>query len=134
MITSKFEGRITGITEGEIPVPVEFAYDEHFDQIPVQMIFTQPLGDAVWFVDRELLCLGVTSVQATGRGDIKMKWDGHRDGTLLLRLESPEGIAQVALPRRAVVEFLERTTDAVPIGSEDIEETIDELIEEILNS
>ncbi len=70
-----------------------------------------------WTFARQLLSDGVS--RSVGEGDVQV-WPSHASGrpVVCLSLSSPSGRALFEVPLTELVEFLNRTYRAVPIGSE----------------
>lgn len=135
MITRKFAGIIHKAAGAVVNAPamIELAYDEENNPLAVQMIITVAQeGDVVWTFSRDLMTVGCQSLQPVGRGDVKFRCDPSK-GQLLVCLKNPTGHADLGLPIGEVAEFLADTAAAAPIGSEELESHIDELIEELLS-
>lgn len=103
-----------------LPVRSELRYDVA-DPYAVQVAFHTGAtsGDEVveWTFARQLLQDGVT--RAAGEGDVKV-WPSSSAGAAVacLSLSSPSGRALFEVPLRALTDFLRRTFEAVPTGSE----------------
>lgn len=98
----------------------ELRYDVA-DSYAVQVAFHTGAsnGDQIveWTFARSLLGDGVTG--ASGEGDVQV-WPSSSggDAVVCLSLSSPSGRALFEVPLRALADFLTRTYDAVPAGSE----------------
>lgn len=74
-----------------------------------------------WMVSRELLSKGMDS--GAGEGDITVSpqfLGGELLPLALIYLQSPDGAAYVQITREGVLDFLVRTYEIVPAGSETI--------------
>lgn len=135
MISRKFSARVL-MTQNErvdVSVDVALVYDEDYDPLAVKMVFSAPEEEDVeWTLSRELMLRGSSSAFPYGSGDVKFRYLGERDGGLMLCLNNGGGHADIRLPQYEVVRFLEETCEAVPFGSEDIEDSVDDLIKELL--
>ena len=109
------------VVPGATPLPVRagLRYDV-VDPYAVQVAFhTGSAGDVVeWTFARSLLGDGLTRV--SGEGDVRV-WPSSAaqvDPVVSLSLSSPSGRALFEVPARALGEFLTRTYEAVPLGTE----------------
>lgn len=116
-----------------IPFEVELRWDAA-DPLSVHLVCKLPEGDVDWIVGRDLLHKGATSLVKVGEGDVGFKREGPASSRLLVRLETGEGRADIALNQPHVVRFLDRTQTVCKLGEEDLSESIDGLIEEIYNA
>jgi hypothetical protein len=88
------------------------------DPYAVRMAFHVGTDEPVeWIFARDLLATGMAA--PAGEGDVKV-WPSAGDGepALNLLLSSPFGQAHFEAPMTAMTEFLRRTYDAIPLGSE----------------
>ena len=104
-----------------LPVRAELRY-EPMDPYAVTVVFHVGSGaggdDVVeWTFARQLLGDGVCT--AAGEGDVQV-WPSSSggDAVVCLSLSSPSGRALFEVPLRALADFLARTYDAVPTGTE----------------
>lgn len=108
-------------------VVCDMEYDPEGDPLVVQATFlASGEEDRVWVISRELLARGVTSPEPYGDGDIKLRQEG---AYAILCLQSPDGHADLVFARLALVAFIEKTAEALPIGSEDLTVELDEWLE-----
>lgn len=137
MIIRKFEARVKK-TMGQVvdvPIQIELAYDEENDPLSVQMILTAPdEEDVVWLFSRDLLHRGVNAFTPVGDGDIRFRYLGAIYAQTMVCLRNATGHADITLPHKEVAAFVESTIAAVPMGGEELDGHIDELLEEIFNS
>jgi hypothetical protein len=86
--------------------------------------------DATWLVSRELLSAGLYG--GVGDGDVQLvpMTDGTRTA---LRLESPDGVAVIALDTGELAEFLDGTYREIPEGQELLWAPIDEELTALMN-
>lgn len=107
-----------------LPASVAFRYNAK-EPFAVRMSVSVSVADAhmEWVFDRDLLIQGVD--MPTGLGDVQV-WPASQrpelpeadDDTILVRIGSPEAQATLAIPAKVVRDFVERTQDAVPVGTE----------------
>ena len=135
MVTSSFAGRIIQ-SDGAVvlaPVGVRLTYSPDTDPLAVTMTFLQDDSKVVWTVGLDLLQEGVTVREKVGEGDVGFRLSSSRD-KLLVCLKSPEGHADLGFPLAPVVAFLGHVQAASASCSVALDNQIDDLIEEILNS
>ena len=120
-VSSELQLRLVVPGAASLPVRADLAYDVT-DPYAVQVAFhtgSGASGDDVvqWTFARQLLSDGV-SVPA-GEGDVQV-WPSTGGGAsvVCLSLSSPSGRALFEVPLTDLVEFLSRTYEAVPTGSE----------------
>ena len=120
-VSSELQLRLVVPGAASLPVRADLAYDVT-DPYAVQVSFHTGSGtgngDVVqWTFARQLLSDGV-SVPA-GEGDVQV-WPSTANGVpvVCLSLSSPSGRALFEVPLPDLVEFLGRTYQAVPTGSE----------------
>ncbi len=119
-VSSELQLRLVVPGAASLPVRADLAYDVT-DPYAVQVSFHTGSGtssDVVqWTFARQLLSDGV-SVPA-GEGDVQV-WPSSAGGqsVVCLSLSSPSGRALFEVPLADLVEFLGRTYQAVPTGSE----------------
>jgi hypothetical protein len=101
------------------------------DPYAIRIAFHVDRDDEVeWTFGRDLLADGLNG--RVGEGDVCL-WPGTRDrGLLTIALSSPHGQALFEAPVAAVTDFLQRTYQVVPAGSEaghmDIEADLNTLL------
>ena len=120
-VSSELQLRLVVPGAASLPVRADLAYDVT-DPYAVQVSFHTGAGTGngevvQWTFARQLLSDGV-SVPA-GEGDVQV-WPSSAHGTsvVCLSLSSPSGRALFEVPLGDLVEFLGRTYQAVPTGSE----------------
>lgn len=119
-VTSELQLRLLVPGTPSLPVRADLRY-EPSDPYAVQVAFhtsTAGSGDVVeWTFARDLLRDGVHT--PCGEGDVQV-WPSSRAGdpVVCLSLSSPSGRALFEVPLRALADFLARTYDAVPTGTE----------------
>jgi hypothetical protein len=107
-----------------LPASVRFRYTAK-EPFAVRMNASVTMADAhmEWVFDRDLLIQGVD--MPTGLGAVQVWPASPRpelpsgdDGAVLIQFRGPQGQVTLAIPAKAVREFVGRTQDAVPVGSE----------------
>ncbi|WP_326944524.1 SsgA family sporulation/cell division regulator [Amycolatopsis sp. NBC_01307] len=74
----------------------------------------------VWLFARDLLASGCN--EPTGDGDVQVRPDtGGVFARVVIALSSPDGAAEIAVPRGTVESFLAAADAVVPAGHEDID-------------
>lgn len=137
MITSNFTGKVHTPGVGSHPVGVRLSYDAATEPLAVHLTFDEGDGiEVTWVVSRELLMRGSTSLTIYGDGDIRMRYEGHQTGKLIMCFRSDEGHADVIVPQALVLLFLSRTADECAVNSDDearlVGYQIDDLLAEVL--
>lgn len=98
-------------------IPVVLFWDSD-DPFAVEVCF-QHCGQ-VWMLSREMLADGMNR-RCVGLGDVSILPDLLDPEYVELILSSPTGRAGLRIARRTLREFLTKTWDAVPAGSESTE-------------
>lgn len=81
---------------------------------------TLTAGGQVWLFARDLLASGCN--EPAGDGDVRVRPDtGGVFGHIVIALSSPDGAAEVAVPRGTVESFLDSAEALVPAGDEHID-------------
>jgi hypothetical protein len=109
-------------THSRDDIPVELIYD---DGDPWAVAFDFGPGTR-WLVARDVVLAGIE--RPSGIGDVRI-WPSHV-GVLCAHLRSPGGEALIEFPRVTVAQFLAATTQLVPVGSERMDFTQDELTDD----
>ncbi|CAA9348794.1 MAG: Sporulation and cell division protein SsgA [uncultured Frankineae bacterium] len=104
------------------------------DPLAVELLLTpQPDHPALprgrWIVLRDFLRYGLD--EPTGDGDVRIRPDERRD-RVELELARPGRAACVSVPRATAADFLDRTEQAVPRGSERSAEALEALLDRLL--
>ncbi len=102
------------------------------DAYAVAMHLEARSGLVVWTFARELLFGGL--YEPVGDGDVQV-WpclSENGSAVVIVELSSPEGMALIQAPARAVHDFLARTHEIVPVGEEGRHLPIDSLITRLL--
>ncbi|MFJ3804728.1 SsgA family sporulation/cell division regulator [Streptomyces sp. NPDC090088] len=100
-----------------VKVLTRLSYRPH-DPYAVHLIFyTDIKAPVTWVIARDLLAEGMLG--PSGEGDVRV-WPTRTgpDAVLNLVLSSPHGVARLAAPFPAVMQWLERTYLVVPSGQE----------------
>lgn len=114
-----------------VPVKVNLTYHSR-DPYAVQASFRTGGGSAVdWVFARDLLHAGL--IGPAGRGDVRMQPLPNNPGRVQLELTSPSGHAMFTTCADALGEFLSRTFDAVPRGTEYSWLDLDVALSDLLN-
>jgi len=114
-----------------VSVKVDLAYHSR-DPYAVQASFRTGSGTAVaWVFARELLHDGLTS--PAGTGDVRVRPAPNEAGRVQLELSSPSGHAAFTTCSYALDDFLRRTFDVVPRGTECGWLDFDVALSELLN-
>lgn len=98
-----------------VPVKVDLTYHSR-DPYAVQAAFRTGNSTVEWVFARDLLHDGLLA--PTGVGDVRVQPLPGNVGRVRLELSSPSGYAVFTTCAQALGDFLNRTYDAVPAGSE----------------
>lgn len=123
----------TRLIDGEAvePLDVELHYDPRSPYAATAKFLTGA-ATVSWTFGRDLLRVGL--YEPVGSGDVHVRPDLDENGQAIVHLElhSPQGMAVVVVPARDVQCFVDRTTEAVPPGTEsehlDLDAAIDALL------
>jgi hypothetical protein len=116
-VRAELELRLVVPGSPSLPVLAELSFD-HADPYAVQVGFHTGGSEVVeWTFARSLLTDGVT--HPVGEGDVQV-WPSHAGGqpVVCLSLSSPSGRALFEAPLAELVEFLTKSYEVVPTGSE----------------
>jgi hypothetical protein len=114
-----------------VPVSVDLTYHSR-DPFAVQASFRTGTGTAVdWVFARELLHDGL--VGPAGTGDVRVQPMPQNPNRVQLELSSPSGYAVFTTCAHALGDFLRRTFDAVPAGTEYAWLDFDVALSDLLN-
>ncbi len=116
-VSTELELRLVVPGSASLPVVAGLRFEVD-DPYAVHVAFHTGGTDVVeWTFARQLLSDGVS--RSVGEGDVQV-WPSHASGrpVVCLSLSSPSGRALFEVPLTELVEFLNRTYRAVPIGSE----------------
>lgn len=115
------------------PVQAELHYDQR-DPYAVSALFSTVSSRVRWVLSRDLLADGI--YDPSGDGDVHV-WpclDVRGSAVVIIELCSPDGEALLQVPSSELIEFIRRTYDLVPRGSEgpliDVEGAIAQLLME----
>jgi hypothetical protein len=123
-MTVSAELALTLVVPGQprVPLVASLSYSAD-DPYAVRVAFHVGLDEPVeWIFARELLEHGTE--RREGLGDVKV-WPGDGGQILSVELSSPFGQALFEAPADAVRQFLGRTYQVVPVGTEDRHVNID---------
>jgi len=130
-VTCELHLRLILSNESSLPVRASLRYDTA-DPYAVHAAFHTGTADAVeWVFARELLTAGLH--RPAGIGDVQL-WPCRSHGldVVCIALNSEEGKALLHAPARVLEGFLERTTAAVPPGTEHDHLCLDEELSRLL--
>lgn len=97
----------------------------------VQVMFSSNGTIVRWEFDRDLLVNGIDV--PVGMGDVRVRpWGDSSADAVALVLSAPDGNALLKVPRIALVDFLERTYEVVPLDHESAYMDTDAAIEQLL--
>jgi hypothetical protein len=122
---------ISGETHSEL-LEGELVFDPT-DPYAVVMNLEAKSGTVVWTFARDLLADGL--YQPSGSGDVQV-WpclSPSGDAVVIIELSSPDGLALLQAPSRAIHDFLVRTHQVVPEGEESTYLEMDALISQLLS-
>jgi hypothetical protein len=104
------------------------------DPYAVVMNLEARSGTVVWTFARDLLADGL--YEPRGDGDVQV-WpclSSSGDAVVIIELSSPDGLALLQAPSRAVHDFVVRTLEIVPAGEESAHLAMDDLISQLLTA
>lgn len=114
------------------PVPAQLLYSTQ-DPFALAISFaTAPDRAVEWLVDRDLLASGITT--NAGEGDMRIMPAPNQPELVLIELDSPSGRATLKTLAIDLTEFLHRTYDLVPEGTEELWTDMDALLIQLLAS
>lgn len=124
IVRTEIDGKLHLSTPvGSLPLPTYLHYRAD-DPYAVEAVFAHENMDVSWTFARDLLTDGMRG--QAGDGDVRV-WPSTSTSTststsdgarIFIELSPPAGTALVSLPRSYVQDFLNQTTDIVPIGTE----------------
>ncbi|NQU36531.1 MAG: SsgA family sporulation/cell division regulator [Actinobacteria bacterium] len=132
IVTTEMDLKLVLTAERSVSVLALLDYAAH-EPYSVRATFRTSEGDVNWVFARDLIAEGLR--KPAGDGDIAM-WPSKTDGrdVLCISLSSPSGQALMEAPRDVIDEFMARSYNVVPAGSEssliDMDSLIDRLLEE----
>jgi hypothetical protein len=110
------------------PVTTRWTYDPS-EPYAITIAFATERGRWVeWVFARDLLIDGLT--EPAGEGDFRVSPDADPD-LLVLEIFAPSGSAAFTLERDDTEDFLERTLEQVPAGTEGAHFNVDRLLAEL---
>jgi hypothetical protein len=99
-----------------LPMTAELRYDSS-DPYAVHATFRAEDSQVTWVLARELMMTGLQAV--SGMGDVKIQpCEQNPAAVVLIQLSSPDGVAVLAASSADLRNFLLRTCDQVPPGTE----------------
>jgi Streptomyces sporulation and cell division protein, SsgA len=130
MTTDAIHAELVSLYDGSTPVRSRWSYRADQPFTVVAAFQTDRNRWVEWTFARDLLVEGMRA--AAGMGDVRLhpETDGGLD-LLVVEIESPEGYAKLELDHESVSDFIEATTDLVPLGEESEHFDVDALIDEI---
>jgi hypothetical protein len=122
----------SGEARCSIPLQLRFTFDADADPYAVGMDVLVPGQEPVeWVMGRELLMRGSCNPFEHGVGDVKI----HKKGNgVLIHLSNPTGSADLSVPQKEVIRFLNHTQDALHLGDENADEAVDEFLKELFEA
>src|ERR1700712_504575 len=123
---------ISGETQTEL-IEGELVFD-HADPYAVVMHLEAKSGTVTWTFARELLAEGL--YEPVGDGDVQV-WPclgSTGEAVVIIELRSPDGMALIQAPCRAVQAFVAGAEAIVPTGQESSHLSLDSLISQLLAS
>ncbi|WP_028924975.1 SsgA family sporulation/cell division regulator [Pseudonocardia acaciae] len=117
-----------------MPVRVELRYDSR-DPYAVHAVFQTGRTDAAdveWVFARDLFADGLLT--EAGTGDVRVRPAAGDPDTVEIELSSPSGHALFSTSAPDLADFLDRTFEAVPPGSEYAWLDLDLALEDLLSS
>jgi hypothetical protein len=121
---------ISGESQTEL-IEGELVFD-HADPYAVVMHLEARSGTVTWTFARELLDEG--RYTPVGDGDVQV-WpclSNTGEAVVIIELRSPDGMALIQAPARAVHSFVARAEEVVPVGHEGDHLALDSLISQLL--
>ncbi|WP_260634091.1 SsgA family sporulation/cell division regulator [Streptomyces angustmyceticus] len=120
VLNAEIPGRLHSIaSDHTVPLYTRLTYRTS-DPYAIEAVFLAERGPVVWVFARDLLSEGLE--RSAGAGDViiwsESSGTGAGAGTTFIKLNPPNGTAQVAMPREHVQEFMNQTKVMVPVGSE----------------
>jgi hypothetical protein len=114
------------LVEGDelrVPVEARLVYDPRDPYAVVATFRIEGSEPVPWVLGRDLLIEGL--VRPTGHGDVHVTRSMDDPDVLRLALSSPSGDAVLECPVVHIESFLQRTYDAVPVGTESAHVNVD---------
>lgn len=131
VIEQPVEARLVAAAPRMPSIPATLHYDRT-DPFAVRMTFPAPATlegiEVCWTFARELLVSGLED--AVGHGDVRVRPYGF-DRTVL-EFHAPEGTAVVHVRSGEVRNFLQQTTELVPVGLEHLQVDLDHDLAELM--
>jgi hypothetical protein len=131
VIEQPVEARLVAAAPRMPSIPATLQYDRR-DPFAVRMTFPAPATlegvEVCWTFARELLSAGLEGPE--GHGDVRVRPYGY-DRTVL-EFHAPEGTAVVHIHSSDVRNFLQRSTELVPVGLEHLQVDLDHGLAELM--
>lgn len=131
VIEQPVEARLVAAAPRMPSIPATLQYDRR-DPFAVRMTFPAPATlegvEVCWTFARELLSAGLEGPE--GHGDVRVRPYGY-DRTVL-EFHAPEGTAVVHIHSSDVRNFLQRSTELVPVGLEHLQVDLDHDLAELM--
>jgi hypothetical protein len=110
---------------------LDFRYDQEVDPFAVEMIVQADFLEhpITWRFARELFVQATNTTTPVGLGDVRLRVAGDR---VVMRLESPDGMAEMTIPVESVRGFLAETTEEAAMPQQAVEKAIDSFLKEML--
>ncbi|KJK44007.1 hypothetical protein UK23_31035 [Lentzea aerocolonigenes] len=102
-------------TGGVSEMSVEFGYDAS-DPFAIHAVFRSGTGTVHWEFSRDLLAAGL--IGPSGEGDVRLRPCHDDEPHVLILLSPPSRTAEFSAPLGALADFLDRTSELVPVGDE----------------
>jgi hypothetical protein len=121
---------ISGESQSEL-LEGELVFD-HADPYAVAMHLEARCGTVTWTFARDLLAEGL--FDPVGSGDVQV-WpclSSSGSAVVIIELSSPDGLAVLQAPARAIHDFVRRAEQIVPTGEESDHLAMDDLILRLL--
>ncbi|MGI5135015.1 MULTISPECIES: SsgA family sporulation/cell division regulator [unclassified Streptomyces] len=131
VIEQPVEARLVAAAPRMPSIPATLQYDRR-DPFAVRMTFPAPATlegvEVCWTFARQLLSAGLEAPE--GHGDVRVRPYGY-DRTVL-EFHAPEGTAVVHIHSSDVRDFLQRSTELVPVGLEHLQVDLDHDLAELM--
>ncbi|MEV0640735.1 SsgA family sporulation/cell division regulator [Streptomyces sp. NPDC050619] len=131
VIEQPVEARLVAAAPRMPSIPATLHYDRR-DPFAVRMTFPAPATlegvEVCWTFSRELLSAGVKGPE--GHGDVRVRPYGY--GRTVLEFHAPEGTAVVHVRSDELGQFLQATSELVPVGLEHLQLDLDHDLAELM--
>lgn len=131
IVNTEVEFRLVLAADRSVMVSASLDYAAH-EPYSVRVTFRTTDGNVNWVFARDLLADGLRG--PAGSGDVTV-WPSNNQGrdVMCLSLSSPSGQALLEVERAEIDQFLNRTIEVVPAGSESTLIDMDALIDRLLD-